>query len=299
MNKFFNKCDYLTHIDQTIKLRGAFRCNEIGTGKVHSTPGTGTDEDPAVRSKSAAGKGKSVKRPPSVPRIPTPSNSIGKDKNLKKQLNSSRKNTSSRQKLKSRGSLLGQGSRSRRNEVSRTVVSRTTNHPSPSLTPSLSQPGQESNPRRNEVSRTVVSRTTNHPSPSSTPPFPLSSSTNRSNKTAVETPRKPRRIKPRKLFEEKLQNYLEMDREDNRLRSMNMELLLINSLKINAFKVQTVIENFIKDKNYTCIFCLTETKVDSLDFDPKGIKIFSKHRKNTEKKGGGLIIGYKMTGIPD
>ena len=84
-----------------------------------------------------------------------------------------------------------------------------------------------------------------------------------------------------------------MDKEEIRLQNMNIELLLINSLKINAFKVQTVIENFIKDKSHTCIFCLTETKVDSLDFDTKGIKIFSKHRKSTEKKGGGLIIGYK------
>merc|ERR1712055_398078 len=69
--------------------------------------------------------------------------------------------------------------------------------------------------------------------------------------------------------------------------------VLINSLKINALKVQTVIENFIRGKNHTCIFCLTETKIDSLDFSPIGIKIFTKHRKNTEKKGGGLIIGFK------
>ena len=72
-----------------------------------------------------------------------------------------------------------------------------------------------------------------------------------------------------------------------------MELILINSLKINVLKVQTVIENFIKDKSHTCIFCLTETKVDSLDFNPQGIKIFTKHRESSEKKGGGLIIGFK------
>ena len=60
---------------------------------------------------------------------------------------------------------------------------------------------------------------------------------------------------------------------------MNMEMLLINSLKIDALKIQTVIENFIKDKDHTCIFCLTETKVDSLDFDPQGIKLFTKHRR--------------------
>ena len=34
-------------------------------------------------------------------------------------------------------------------------------------------------------------------------------------------------------------------------------------------------------------------KVDSLSFKPIGIKIFSKHRKKKEKKGGGLLIGYK------
>ena len=78
-----------------------------------------------------------------------------------------------------------------------------------------------------------------------------------------------------------------------RMEGVNMELLLVNSLKINALKIQTVIENFIKDKDHTSIFCLTETKVDSLDFNPKGIKIFSKHRNSKEKKGGGLIIGYK------
>merc|ERR1712030_268990 len=68
---------------------------------------------------------------------------------------------------------------------------------------------------------------------------------------------------------------------------------LVNSLKINALKVQTVIENFIKDKEHTCIFCLTETKVDSLAFDPQGVKLFTKHRSKEEKKGGGLIIGFK------
>ena len=77
------------------------------------------------------------------------------------------------------------------------------------------------------------------------------------------------------------------------LRGMNMETILINSLKINVLKIQTIIENFVKGKEHTCIFCLTETKVDSLDFEPKGIKIFTKHRKTTEKQGGGLIIGYK------
>ena len=46
------------------------------------------------------------------------------------------------------------------------------------------------------------------------------------------------------------------------------------------------------DKTYTSIFCFTEIKVDSLNFKPVGLKIFSKHRKKREKKGGGLVIGY-------
>ena len=48
----------------------------------------------------------------------------------------------------------------------------------------------------------------------------------------------------------------------------------------------------MKNKTYTSIFCFTETKVDSLSFKPIGIKIFSKHRKKKEKKGG-LMIGFR------
>ena len=47
----------------------------------------------------------------------------------------------------------------------------------------------------------------------------------------------------------------------------------------------------MKNKTYTSIFCFTETKVDSLNFKPIGLKIYSKHRKSKEKKGGGLMIG--------
>ena len=68
------------------------------------------------------------------------------------------------------------------------------------------------------------------------------------------------------------------------MEEINVEFLLLNTLIINAVKVQTVLENFIKGKEYTSIFCFTEIKVDSLDFNPVGIKIFSKHRKNNEKK---------------
>ena len=72
---------------------------------------------------------------------------------------------------------------------------------------------------------------------------------------------------------------------------MNLEILLLNTLIISAWKVQTVINQFMEEKPYTSIFCFTEIKVDCLNFNPVGIKVFSKHRKKKEKKGG-LMIGY-------
>merc|ERR1711913_255458 len=72
----------------------------------------------------------------------------------------------------------------------------------------------------------------------------------------------------------------------------DLEFLLVNSCAINVIKVQTIVENFIRDKKHTSIFCLTETKIDSHDFEPRGIKMFSIHRTKKEKKGGGLAIGY-------
>ena len=80
---------------------------------------------------------------------------------------------------------------------------------------------------------------------------------------------------------------------DLEAEGINLEFLLLNTLMINAVKVQTVLEDFVKGKAYNSIFCFTETKVDSLDFDPVGVEIFSKHRGKKEKKGGGLIIGHK------
>jgi len=71
-----------------------------------------------------------------------------------------------------------------------------------------------------------------------------------------------------------------------------LEFLLINSCAINVIKVQTIVEKFIRDREYLSIFCMTETKVDSHDFEPKGIKMFSKHRNKKDKKGGGLAIGF-------
>ena len=73
----------------------------------------------------------------------------------------------------------------------------------------------------------------------------------------------------------------------------DLEILLINSCKIDAIKVQTVVEEFIRGKEHISIFCFTETKVKGHDFQPQGIKMFSKHRnKKNEKRGGGLTLGY-------
>ena len=115
-----------------------------------------------------------------------------------------------------------------------------------------------------------------------------------------ETPVNPAVIVPKRLFGRKKPVSIEdfKDRNINNninedIEEMNVEILLINTLMITAVKIQTVIENFIKNKDYTSIFCFTETKVDSLSFKPIGIKIFSKHRKKKEKKRGGLLIGYK------
>ena len=64
---------------------------------------------------------------------------------------------------------------------------------------------------------------------------------------------------------------------------MNVEILLINTLIITAVKVQTVIEKFIKNKDHTSIFCLTEIKVDSLSFKPIGIKKIPSIERKKEK----------------
>ena len=67
----------------------------------------------------------------------------------------------------------------------------------------------------------------------------------------------------------------------------DLEVFLINSCKIDTIKVQTIIDEFMTGKEYATIFCMTETKVKGHDFQPEGVKIFSKHRGNKDKKGGG------------
>ena len=100
-------------------------------------------------------------------------------------------------------------------------------------------------------------------------------------------------VRPRNLFNHESTNDLNNTHIEIVPIDTNLEILLLKTLIINATKVQTVVESFVRNKDYSTIFCFTETKVDSLDFEPIGIKIFSKHRKKKEKEGGGLSIGFK------
>ena len=66
----------------------------------------------------------------------------------------------------------------------------------------------------------------------------------------------------------------------------------MNSLKITVNKVQEVANTFMIGKEYISMFCFTEIKVDSIDFVPKGIKMYTKHKNKNEKRGVGLAIGH-------
>ena len=90
-------------------------------------------------------------------------------------------------------------------------------------------------------------------------------------------------VRPRNLFNHESTNDLNNTHIEIVPIDTNLEILLLKTLIINATKVQTVVESFVRNKDYSTIFCFTETKVDSLDFEPIGIKIFSKHRKKKEK----------------
>ena len=68
-------------------------------------------------------------------------------------------------------------------------------------------------------------------------------------------------IVPKTLFGSKkpisIENFKDRNINNNineDIEEMNVEILLINTLMITAVKVQTVIENFIKNKDYTGIF---------------------------------------------
>ena len=76
--------------------------------------------------------------------------------------------------------------------------------------------------------------------------------------------------------------------------TMNTEILLINSLKINIGKLQEITDGFLINKSYTSIFCLTETKANCANCQELGLTLFDKHRagRPSQDKGGGLIIGH-------
>ena len=76
--------------------------------------------------------------------------------------------------------------------------------------------------------------------------------------------------------------------------TMNTEILLINSLKINIGKIQEITDGFLINKSYTSIFCLTETKVNCANHQELGLTIYDKQRagRPNQDKGGGLIIGH-------
>merc|ERR1711874_412674 len=71
----------------------------------------------------------------------------------------------------------------------------------------------------------------------------------------------------RKLFDKNLNQNPKIDNMVP--EGTNLEILLINSCKINAVKVPEIVESFIKGRDHTVMFCMTETKVDSLDFSPE------------------------------
>ena len=75
---------------------------------------------------------------------------------------------------------------------------------------------------------------------------------------------------------------------------IDLEVLLVNSLRINAEKVQEIVDSFLIEKEYISIFCLTETKVDCVDFVPVGLTTYDRQRtsKPGQKKSGGLMIGH-------
>ena len=97
-------------------------------------------------------------------------------------------------------------------------------------------------------------------------------------KVHLDTPRRTRNIRPKRIFRENgnnKDNRKKPEKVDTRYRDrnlenkinldigkMNLEILLMNTLMIIVWKVQTVIDQFMRNKPYTSIFCFTETKVD-------------------------------------
>ena len=73
----------------------------------------------------------------------------------------------------------------------------------------------------------------------------------------MDTPSHRAQIIPKRLFDKvEAPRVVDPDRPQIGVEGMNVEILLLNTLIITAVKVQTVIEYFIKGKDYTTIFCL-------------------------------------------
>ena len=75
-----------------------------------------------------------------------------------------------------------------------------------------------------------------------------------------ETPMRREATAPRvRLFRAPEEEQEEREDSINDVVPINtdLEVLLINSCKIDAIKVQTIVEDFIADKKYTTIFCMT------------------------------------------
>ena len=129
------------------------------------------------------------------------------------------------------------------------------------------------------------------------PPTRVTQYANNNNCYDYKTPiRKTQRI-PKKL------KYIKNSEDQYTATSMteevppntDLEFLLLNTRKIDASKVQAVIDKFLKGGVHKTIFCFTETWVDSLNFTPVGIKLYEKNRGKKDKRGGGLMIGHKLS----
>merc|ERR1711942_664712 len=132
--------------------------------------------------------------------------------------------------------------------------------------------------------------------PQSEPPQYRKENHGNANKQGTETPKNLRTIKPRRLFKKNRITNEERNlkyRINPDIEEMDLQILLLNTLTIDASKVQVIVNEFIQGETHSSIFCFTETKVDNPDFKPIGLKIFTKQRRKREKKGGGLRIGYK------
>ena len=65
---------------------------------------------------------------------------------------------------------------------------------------------------------------------------------------------------------------------------INVEILLINSLKISIGKLQEITDGFLVDKEYISIFCLTETKENCANYQELGLTIYDKQRAGRQNQ---------------